>query len=269
MSQNKEGRTHVGSSLLEYPMDMRYWNRRAGDYDEEVLNSIKSDRRGVIARRLAQYGSAGKVATDFGCGVGKYLPALAVRFEKVYAIDFAAKLLDTARDHCRGMGNVRFLQGDLAKRKFPIKKAHFGICQNVLISPRRGKVGAILQNLARHMVKGGHLMVLIPSTESALYCSQQLVEWNRRQGRKGRALTRDVEVPTTTLKLIEGVFDREGVPTKHYLREEATRFLSSEGFETVSVDKVEYDWDSEFAEPPDWLADPYPWDWLLVARKAA
>lgn len=201
--------------------------------------------------------------------MGKYVPALAKRFGKVYAIDFAAKLLDAAREHCHGIANVRFLQGDLANGKFPIKRAHFGVCQNVLISPERGKPSAILQNVSRHIVKGGHLMVLIPSTESALYCSQQLVEWNRRDGKRGRALTRDVEVPTTAIDLIEGVFERAGVPTKHYLREEADQFLKTGGFETVSIDKVEYDWDSEFADPPKWMGDPYPWDWLMVARKAA
>jgi len=250
-------------------MDKRYWNRRARDYDEEVLNSIKSDRRGVIARRLRQYAQASKIATDFGCGAGKYVPALAARFDRVYAIDFAAKLLESAREHCTGIGNVRFLQGDLAKGKFPIRKAHFGVCQNVLISPERGQAKAILRNVSRHIVRGGHLMVLVPSTESALYCSQRHVEWNRREGKRGKALTEDVEVPRRALDLIEGVFEREGVPTKHYLREEAESLLGAEGFELRSMDKVEYGWDSEFAQPPRWLGDPHPWDWMMVAQKAA
>lgn len=250
-------------------MDKRYWNRRAQDYDDEVLNSIKSDRRGIIARRLRQYAQSTKIATDFGCGVGKYVPALAARFDSVYAIDFAAQLLESAREHCTGIANVRFLQGDLAKGKFPIRKAHFGVCQNVLISPERGKARAILHNVARHMVRGGHLMILVPSTESALYCSQRHVEWNRREGKKGRALTRDVEVPSTAINLIEGVFERDGVPTKHYLREEAASFVEAEGFELQSIDKVEYDWDSEFAQPPEWMRDPHPWDWMMVAKNAA
>jgi hypothetical protein len=39
------------------------------------------------------------------------------------------------------------------------------------------------------------------------------------------------------------------------------------GLTITAVDKVEYDWDSELASPPDWLKEPYPWDWLVECRK--
>ncbi|MAG16654.1 MAG: methyltransferase type 11, partial [Phycisphaerae bacterium] len=35
----------------------------------------------------------------------------------------------------------------------------------------------------------------------------------------------------------------------------------------VSIDKIEYDWTTEFHNPPRWLGTPLPWDWLFVARK--
>ena len=59
----------------------------------------------------------------------------------------------------------------------------------------------------------------------------------------------------------------EGVPTKHYLREEAIVFLEEEGFQVVSVDKIEYAWNTEFDDPPRWMGSPGPWDWLLIARR--
>ncbi len=33
------------------------------------------------------------------------------------------------------------------------------------------------------------------------------------------------------------------------------------------VDKVEYDWSTEFADPPKWMRDPLPWDWLFVVER--
>lgn len=250
-------------------MDVRYWNRRSRDYDQEVLSSFHADRRGVITRRLRQLAGPERVVTDFGCGVGKYVPTLSRRFRHVYAIDFAQKLLDAASERCHHLSNVRFLQGDLARTRFAIRKAHVGICQNVLISPERGQPQAILRNIRRHLVKDGELLLLVPSTESALYCNQRLVEWNRREGARGKAVTRDVEMPDNALTLLDGVIEREGVPTRHYLREEAAGTLSEAGFHAEHIEKVEYDWDSEFQSPPAWLSDPYPWDWLIRARKAA
>lgn len=248
-------------------MDTEYWNNAIKDYDREVLDSISADREGVIRRRLGQYTRKEKLAADFGCGVGKYVSVLARNFKHVYAIDFAAQLLKIARERC-DEPNIRWMQGDLATTRFRMRRAHFGVCQNVLISPERRKREAILANINRHLVRGGHLMLLVPSTESAIYANQRLVEWNRREGLRGKALTREVEVPRNTLELIDGLFGRDGVPTKHYLKEEALIMLNRTGFESLSVDKVQYDWDSEFADPPPWLSEPFPWDWLVVARKA-
>ena len=250
------------------PMDSEYWNESIRDYDEEVLDSLDADRRGIILRRLETYADPGRLAADFGCGVGNYVSALASRFKYVYAIDFAARLLKTARQRC-AEANVQWMQGDLATSSFRMRRAHFGLCQNVLISPEPSKRRAILENVRRHIVRGGHLMVLVPSTESAIYAGQMQVEWNRRKGLEGRALTRDLEAPRSELELMDGLFGRDGVRTKHYLKEEAVKMLEGTGFEPLSVDKVEYDWRYELPGAPGWLRDPYPWDWLLVASKTA
>jgi hypothetical protein len=57
------------------------------------------------------------------------------------------------------------------------------------------------------------------------------------------------------------------MPTKHYLREELILLLEQEGFNIKSIQKVEYDWKTEFVKPPRWLKEPYPWDWMCVAKK--
>ena len=248
-------------------MDAPYWNRLATAYDHEVVDSLASDKRGVIAKRLSQYADRSRVACDFGCGVGKYVPELARRFRRVYGIDFAAKLLAVARETHSGLRNVRFMRGDLRTGRFRMRRAHLGVCTNVLISPRVDRCVATLRNIRRHLVRRGHLMVLVPSTESALYVNQRHLEWNRREGLRGARAIRDVELPASDLALIEGIFSRDGVATKHYLREEIAMNLELADFEPLSVDKVEYDWTTEFESPPKWLGEPWPWDWLLVARR--
>ena len=60
----------------------------------------------------------------------------------------------------------------------------------------------------------------------------------------------------------------DGVPTKHWLREELQVALRAAGFVVESVDKVEYGWDTEFPDPPRWMKDPWPWDWAVAARRS-
>ena len=39
------------------------------------------------------------------------------------------------------------------------------------------------------------------------------------------------------------------------------------GFRVSALEKIEYAWDADFEDAPKWMQDPYPWDWLIVARK--
>jgi hypothetical protein len=39
------------------------------------------------------------------------------------------------------------------------------------------------------------------------------------------------------------------------------------GLTVKNVDKLEYNWTSELASPPRWLAAPYPWDWIVECEK--
>ena len=65
----------------------------------------------------------------------------------------------------------------------------------------------------------------------------------------------------------KGNADIDEVPHKHYLKEELQLLLANEGFGAEDFQKIEYDWDTEFINPPKWLKDPKPWDWMVVARK--
>jgi SAM-dependent methyltransferase len=252
-------------------MDSRYWERVGKGYEDEIFASSLADRRGVIRSRLDELADARGVAIDFGCGVGHYLPLLARRFRRVHGVDFADALLDQARERCSGLANVSLQQANLASGRARIRApgARVAVCANVLISADATARRGILRTIQRHLSPGGRLLLLVPSLESALFANQRLVEWNRRLG-FDEVEASESGIPATgrsARELLDGLVRIEGVPTKHYLREEMDVLLSATGFDVSSCDRVEYDWDTEFEEPPAWMRRPGPWDWLFVARK--
>ena len=252
-------------------MDASYWEEVGRSYEETIFDSASKDRFGVIRARLDQYADRDSVATDFGCGVGHYLPLLARRFRRVHGVDGAESLLERARERCGELDNVTVQRANLAaaRTRLEVRKARFALCANVLISEDGALRRGILRCVHRHLVRGGFGLFLVPSLESVLFANQRLVEWNRRRGYSlDDAL--DSGIPPTRRSardLLLSLVRIEGVPTKHYLREEATVFLESEGFRVASVDKVEYDWNTEFDDPPSWMGRPGPWDWLLAAKR--
>lgn len=250
-------------------MDVEYWDRVAQTYDDEIFDSINLDLNGIVERRVEQYQSPDYLAGDFGCGVGKYLPLLARCFKKVYAIDHSEELLKVARSTCARQANIRFMRSDLARAKLRIPKIRFAVCANVLIAPDRKKRQSILRNIHRYQPRGGHVLLLVPSTESVLFTNVRLIEWNRRAGFRGNDVMSEslTATATSTAELLKGTIPIQGVLTKHYLREEVMLMLDGVGYEPISVDKLEFAWDNEFDSPPSWMKGPYPWDWLLVARK--
>lgn len=250
-------------------MDRDYWDDTAEDYDGQIHDSLAQDVRGIIRKRVRAFVPRGSVACDFGCGVGKYLPLLAKRCDTVHAFDLSPRLIERAIESCDGLANIEYHVADLADPDIPLPRCDFAVCTNVLILPDRDVRRHILANMRRSLRRGGHLLAIVPSTENALFVNQTLAEWNRRDGAGVAesyaepldALGRDVRA------LIGGVVPIEGVATKHYLREEAEVMFTDAGFRVRRVDKVEYDWTTEFADPPDWLGDPGPWDWLFVVER--
>jgi len=67
--------------------------------------------------------------------------------------------------------------------------------------------------------------------------------------------------------LEQGIRPLQGVRTKHHLKEELLVLLRDHRFDVLSVEKLIQPWTLEFSDPPAWLRDPYPWDWLVLARR--
>jgi len=246
-------------------VDREYWERIGDDYERDIFASSLSDKRGVIRGRLDELANPRGVVADFGCGVGHYLPLLAKRFRAVHGIDFAEALLEQAGARCGALENVSIHRANLASGRARIRMpaAAVGVCANVLISPEISVRRRILRTIRRHLLRGAKLLLLVPSLEAELFCSQMQAEWNRRLGFPDSEATAS-GIPTIA-DAVRGVVPIERVPTKHYLREELEVLLDEEGFTVSSCDKVEYGWESEFEDPPRWMKGLGPWDWLVVA----
>jgi hypothetical protein len=67
----------------------------------------------------------------------------------------------------------------------------------------------------------------------------------------------------TRRDLIQGLVKIDGVVTKHYSLPELELILPQAGFVIKSIQRLEYDWTTEFSKPPSWMKGPYPWDWLV------
>jgi len=107
------------------------------------------------------------------------------------------------------------------------------------------------------------LVLVVPSLESALYSEHVLDYWDETDRKMGKKVPKEKKQGNP----FEGTMLLDTTPTKHYLKEELHFMLQNSGFEIEEVNKIEYTWATEFTNPPKWLKAPYPWDWLVVAKR--
>lgn len=111
---------------------------------------------------------------------------------------------------------------------------------------------------------------LVPALESVALSDARLIAWNVRDGEPPAQVARETyfdQPPGRGPGLAHGVVMTDGVPTKHYLKEELEFLLAERGFTITQMEKLEFPWATEFYNPSRWLRAPYPLDWFVVARK--
>lgn len=249
-------------------MDCAYWEAVGDDYETEIFSVRDNDSAGLVAGHIKRLGNVAHTATDLGCGIGKFTPLLAARFGRVHACDLSPKLLAHARRACAEWDNIDFLETDLGRLTHPFDPVDFVLCVNVLIMADLNVRMRALQAVAAQVKRGGHLLLVTPSTESMLYTQFRRVDWCLRDGMDCAAAVRSsVPARGSIRNLHQGIRPIDTVPTKHYLKEELQVLLADHQLEVLSIEKVTYPWKTEFAEPPPWMDGPLPWDWLVVARR--
>lgn len=247
-------------------MDRQYWEDIAHNYNSEIFDVFRNDRSGVIVAAIERYASRRKTVIDIGCAVGKWLPFLSERFKQVTAADISAINLQLAKENCSTLKNVEYVRMDMSADKLKIRPYDFAICINAILTDSHKKRINFFRSLSKSVKRGGALVIVVPSIESALFSSFMFDQWKLKDN-EPLANSRPADAIKKYNNLRRGIVDIDKVATKHHQREEMIVLLRNAGFETVQVSKVEYEWSTEFDNPPSWMKAPYPWDWLFVAEK--
>lgn len=247
-------------------MKRTYWEKMAPAYNDEIFDVLHNDKKALIRSVINKYASKKKTVIDIGCAIGKWLPVLSPAFKKVVAVDISAKNLEIAKQLYPQYKNVEYLRADMSGRKTKVPACDFGICINAILTPSLKDRTIFFQSLSACVKRGGRIVITIPSLESWL-----LTNIIQQQYKIDRSLfpatTNAKEAIRKWNNIRQGNTEIDEVPHKHYLKEELQLLLANEGFVAEDFQKIEYDWTTEFIKPPEWLKEPRPWDWMVVAQK--
>jgi SAM-dependent methyltransferase len=247
-------------------MDRKYWDKIAPGYNEEIFDVLYNDKKNIIRTAIQKLASPSSTVIDIGCAVGKWLPVLSPVFKKVLAIDISERNLAIAKENYPQLKNIEYQQVDMSKENIQLPKSDVAVCINAILTDSLKKRNIFFSNLSACLKKKGWLILVVPSLESWL--NTRIIQ-NQFQVDKKLFVEKiaDEDAAKKYNNLLQGNAEIDNVPTKHYLREELGLILSLHGLEMKKCEKIEYSWHTEFVEPPEWLKEPRPWDWMVVAKK--
>ncbi len=252
-------------------MDKKYWDNIAEYYESEIFPVLENDTEGLVVGLIEKYGDRDCIASDLGCGIGHFLPFLSREFNRVTAVDISEVCIDRAKEECTHLDNVEYICTDISAGTADLPEVEFCLSVNALITPSLEDRLKMFDIIGTHIKKDGHLVLVVPSLESAIFCDFRQIESNLRSGlRPAAAVNADFQT-RKSLRNSDGLFEGniliDDVPTKHYLKEELIAILSERNLSIIEFSKIEYPWSAEFISAPRWMSEPFPWDWLVVARK--
>lgn len=247
-------------------MKRNYWEKMADTYAEEIFDVLHNDKKALIRTVIEKNAGKNKTVIDIGCAIGKWLPVLAPAFKKVVAVDISAKNLEIAASLYPQYTNVEYLRMDMSGKKTTIPACDFGICINAILTPDKKARDTFFAALGACIKKGGRIVLTIPSLESHLLTGivQQYYKVDTKYFPKEK---NGKEALRKWNNIRQGNADIDDVPHKHYLKEELQLLLAEAGFAAEEFHKIEYDWSTEFHNPPARLKEPKPWDWMVVGRR--
>jgi ubiquinone/menaquinone biosynthesis C-methylase UbiE len=245
-------------------MDERDWDNVAASFEEDIFSVPEHDRKKKILQRVLRYAGKRKTAADIGCGIGRTVPMLAEHFKSIQATDISGECLAVAENRHARYRNVKYVHADLAK-PLPFPAVDFALCIYVLLIASPAKRQAMMANLCATVKRGGHLLLVTPALESALYASHRLVQLNERKGMRPAVAQRKAARDTTKLDM--GIVMVDGAPTKHFLKEELHDLLTQQGMKVLELQKIDYPWAYVLEDAPPDMPAPMPWNWMALAER--
>lgn len=247
----------------------KHWNAIAPSYEDEIFDVFKSDKNKILPIYFNKHSNPSHLAIDFGCGVGKAFQYLSPRFKEILAIDISSECLSTAK--AQPYSNIKFKRLDLSLAKLNIAPAEFAFCCNVIMLPEVDRNTMMLRNIRNSLKPKGTAVIVLPSFESIFYSSWQLIRMYKKEGVALENI-RGSEFhyfKSDKRDIVQGIMHINGVPTKHYMQPEIEVIFREAGLKVTAIEKIEYNWNTEFETVPAWMKGPYPWDWLVECRRSS
>lgn len=234
-------------------MDRREWNWHADEFEDAICD-ITVDERGHQVSRFVKAARlpSDPVLVDLGCGLGSFVQKFGARFQKIFAVDFAAQIINRAKSRCARPG-VKWLVMDVARAFKAIRtRADLTVCMNVITSPSAAKRNALWSCVAKVTKPGGFALIVVPSIEL-----NQMVERTNSSARQNGAFA----------SKNDGVVKHEDSWQKHFGRRELISTMSDLGFVTKKIGRVSFGWDDEGLRKPRSPGKKSPWDWICLAQR--
>lgn len=249
-------------------MSKGYWDSLAPCFEQSVMQVAEHDLDSTLKDEIRRVAKGRRLAADLGCGVGSLLPLLCRSFSTVYAVDYSPALLQEAKNRVTSP-NIQFIQHNLAGDKSMPWVADVTFCVNALVTSRpthRRKIGLSVFNATK---KTGFALIVVPSLESVFHTYHTIVRCNVKYGYEHHQSLRSVNrlFKIRDLSPAGGIVNIGGRATKCFMREEIMTFLTDIVFKVTKIQRVQYPWHEEMTDAPTWLEGPYPWDWLVTARR--
>lgn len=240
----------------------KYFSSVVSPWDKGVVNPLGDALKAVPAARRG-------AAIDLGTGIGNGVPMLARAFRRVVAIDYAPKMVASARRRHGHLKNVTFAVADMRDLARYHKQFDVAVAVNSVLLPSSRDVTRMLREAHASLKPGGYLFGVFPSLESEAYIAlltferehRKLSDERRAWERTERIIDRD------RIDFLRGIVGKSAVTQKFYYRFELIRRLQRAGFGDIRVGKVVYPW--RLLDDPEARAfrgNPGFWDWFVSAR---
>jgi SAM-dependent methyltransferase len=209
-----------------------------------------------------------KIVADLGCGIGPLLPFLAEHFHKVYAVDFAEGMLRRAKERCRGLRNIEFLQQSLSNLSPLHGQLHAAVAVNSLVMPDLRELESVLCEVHACLRPGGRFFGIVPAMDGVHYYTMLLLDRALAAGkpldaaRKNTAHLGEHEY----FDFAFSEFRYRGLEQHFWQPFEIGYRLRRAGFRRIQTRKVQLAWE-QFAASSDLKQHPPPWDWFFECRK--
>jgi SAM-dependent methyltransferase len=248
----------------------RHWGRHAAAYDDLFLDPFGAQVKNPLWAVLeAVPEPQRKTVADLGCGTGPLLPYLVSRFGNVIALDFAAPMIERARQRISAeqVGTATFLRRPMHELADLAGKLDVAIAINSLVMPDVRLIDRTLQAIRSSLRPGGMFAGIVPSIDAIQYQSMLLFDQALEHGLDLKAAQR-FAIHHAEHRFYDFAFGRfrfQGLRQKFWQPFEVEYRLGKAGFHGIELNKVFYPWDELDSGGSKQGDHPPSWDWFFVA----